>query len=195
MTFAGLAVWQGWLLLAGAVAVAIWLFLLKVRPPRVIVASLLLWGRVLSESRELTFWERIRRAVSLVLTAAIALALALAFARPTVARGHAPSMNGRILVVLDSSLSMGARTRSGDTRWAKAIADARRLAGSAAGEVAVATTADGLIEGPTSDGAIIDTALDRIAPSAAPVSGWPQLAGAEALRRKLDRVSFGTDRA
>ena len=123
MTFAGLAAWQGWLLLAGAVAVAIWLFLLKVRPPRVIVASLLLWGRVLSESRELTFWERIRRAVSLVLTAAIALALALAFARPTVRRGHAPSMNGRILVVLDSSLSMRARTRSGDTRWARAIAD------------------------------------------------------------------------
>ena len=181
MTFAGLAAWQGWLLLAGAAAVAIWLFLLKVRPPRVIVASLLLWGRVLSESRELTFWERIRRAVSLVLTAAIALALALAFARPTVARGHAPSMSGRILVVLDSSLSMRARTRSGDTRWARAIADARRLAVSAAGAVAVATTAEGLIEGPTSDVAIIDAALDRIAPSAAPVSGWPQLAGAEAV--------------
>ena len=75
MTFTGMAAWQGWLLLAAAVGIAVGLFLLKVRPPRVIVASLLLWSRVMSETRELTLWERIRRAVSLVLTAAIALAL------------------------------------------------------------------------------------------------------------------------
>ena len=41
MTFTGMAAWQGWLLLAAAVGIAIGLFLLKVRPPRVIVASLL----------------------------------------------------------------------------------------------------------------------------------------------------------
>ena len=58
------------------------------RPPRVLVPSLLLWRRVLDESRELTLWERIRRAVSLVVTAiAIALALALAV-DPAVARAR-----------------------------------------------------------------------------------------------------------
>jgi len=67
MTFAAMAPWQGWLLLAAAVACAAWLFLLKLRPPRMLVSSLLLWRRVLDESRELTLWERIRRAVSLML--------------------------------------------------------------------------------------------------------------------------------
>ena len=53
MTFAAMAAWQGWLLLVGAVAFAAWLFLLKLRPPRVLVSSLLLWRRVLDESRDL----------------------------------------------------------------------------------------------------------------------------------------------
>lgn len=181
MTFTGMAAWQGWLLLAAAVGIAIGLFLLKVRPPRVIVASLLLWSRVMSETRELTWWERIRRAVSLVLTAAIALALALALARPAVAPGGAGAALGRILIVLDSSASMRARTSAGDTRWLRAVADARGLAWSASGAVALATTADGLIEGPTTDLGLIDAALDRIAPSGKAAGAWPQLAGADAV--------------
>ena len=75
MTFGALAAWQAWLLVLAAGAAAAALFLVKVRPPRVVVPSLLLWARVLSESREKTFWERIRRAVSLVITVAVALAL------------------------------------------------------------------------------------------------------------------------
>lgn len=181
MTFTGMAAWQGWLLLAAAAGIAIGLFLLKVRPPRVIVASLLLWRRVLSETRALTLWERIRRAVSLVLTVAIALALALAFARPAVARGGAGAAQGRILIVLDSSDSMRARTSAGGTRWLRAVADARGLAWSVPGAVALATTADGLIEGPTTDAGLIDAALDRIAPSGGDAGAWPQLAGADAV--------------
>ena len=48
------------------------------------IPSLLLWSRVLDDTREQTLWERIRRAVSLIVTVivAIALALALAAARP-----------------------------------------------------------------------------------------------------------------
>ena len=83
MTFTGLAAWQAWLLLGAAAAAAAALFLLKVRPPRVIVPSLLLWRKVLDESREQTLWERIRRAVSLAVTILIALALAAAIARPS----------------------------------------------------------------------------------------------------------------
>src|SRR5204863_9833939 len=41
MTFGAMAAWQAWLLMAAAGAAAVWLFLLKVRPPRVRVPSLL----------------------------------------------------------------------------------------------------------------------------------------------------------
>ena len=42
--------------------------------------------------------------------------------------------------------------RSGETRWERAVRQARALAASAGGDdVALATTADGLVEGPTSD--------------------------------------------
>lgn len=181
MTFGAIAAWQGWLLVAAAAAAAAWLFLLKVRPPRVLVPSLLLWGRVLNESRTLTLWERIRRAVSLILTAAIAVALALAVARPSGARGATGAGHGRVLLVVDSSRSMLARTRGGGTRWDHAVADARRLAAGASGDVALATTADGLVEGPTTDVALIEAALARIAPSDAAAAAWPQLAGADAV--------------
>ena len=185
-----------WLIVAASAAVAIWLFLLKVRPPRVSVPSLLLWTRVLNESREQTLWERIRRAVSLALTAVIAAALALAFTQPSrQPRGGATGVTGRrVLLVVDSSWSMLARTRSGETRWDRAIAEARRLASAGSGvEIALATTADGLVAGPTADRALIDTALDRLAPAGSAGSGWPRLSGAEvhfltdgAVARALD---------
>src|SRR5687767_6072171 len=78
MTFGAMAAWQAWLLIAATVALAAWVFFRKLRPPRVLVPSMLLWRRVLDESREQTLWERIRRAVSLALTIAIALAVAFA---------------------------------------------------------------------------------------------------------------------
>jgi hypothetical protein len=161
------------------------------------VPSLLLWTRVLSESRQQTIWERIRRAVSLAVTAAIALALALAFTRPFLAARTelAPGASGsRLLVVIDSSWSMQARTRSGETRWQRAIAEARRIAAASSSvEVALATTADGIVQGPTLDGTLIDTALDRIAPAGGGGAAWPRLAGADvhfvtdgAIARPLD---------
>ncbi len=181
MTFGALAAWQGWILLVAAAAIAAGLFLLKLRPPRVVVPSLLLWRRVLDEARELTLWERIRRAVSLVLTMLIACALALAIARP-VGRAGAGGARGRLLIVLDSSWSMLSRTSDGETRWARGLAEARRLAAAAGGEeVAMATTADGLVEGPTTDLALIDSALDRIAPAGGAMSAWPRLAGTAAV--------------
>jgi hypothetical protein len=64
MSFGAMASWQAVVLLLAAAAVAAWLFLMKVRPPRVQVPSLLLWQRVLDRPRDLTWWERVRRAVS-----------------------------------------------------------------------------------------------------------------------------------
>ena len=182
MTFGGMAAWQGWLLLGGAAAFAAWLFLRKLRPPRVLLSSLLLWARVLDEKRELTFWERIRRAVSLVLTVAIALLIALAITRPS-RRSDTPSASrGRVLITLDSSWSMLTRTRGSESRWARAVAQARRLAAAEAGNpLALATTADGLVAGPTTDLTLIESALDRVAPAGGDVTAWPQLAGADAV--------------
>ncbi|HYT64963.1 MAG TPA: BatA domain-containing protein [Vicinamibacterales bacterium] len=199
MTFGAMAAWQAWLLVLGAAAAAGGLFLLKVRPPRVVVPSLLLWTRVLDESRERTLWERIRRAVSFAITVALAIALAIALARPartlrSPAGGGPAVARGRVLIVLDSAWSMLARTRSGETRWERAVAEARRVAAAASGsDVAVATTVDGVIEGPTSDLTSIDAALDRLEPGGGTGSGWPRLSGAEvhfltdgALARALD---------
>ena len=181
MMFGAMAAWQGWLLLAGAAACAAWLFLLKLRPPRMLVSSLLLWRRVLDESRELTLWERIRRAVSLALTIVIALALALAVARPSPALGASTAARGRLLIVVDSSWSMLARTGGGETRWDRAVAEARRLAAASDVEVALATTADGLVEGPTTDRVLIDTTLDRLSPAGGDATSWPQVGDGDAV--------------
>ena len=182
MTFGAMAAWQAWLLLAAAGAIAAGVFLIKLRPPRTIVPSLLLWQRVLDVSRELTLWERIRRAVSLAATVLIAVALALAVTRPGRSGGGAEVTRGRLLIVLDSSVSMQARTPTGETRWERAVAEARRLAtGASGGETALATTADGLVEGPTTDLTLIETALDRLEPGSSDRGAWPRLAGATAV--------------
>src|SRR5690606_31311622 len=139
-------------------------FRLKVRPPRRSVPSLVLWRQVIAVRREESWWDRVRRAVSLAVTVLVAVALALALARPG-PRAQAADGSGRILIVLDASWSMRARTPEGDTRWERAVAAARALALSSGVEVAIATTADGLIEGPTADAALITTAFERLEPA------------------------------
>lgn len=183
-----MAWWQALLLLGAAAAAAVWLFRLKVRPPRIGVPTLFLWRRVLDEKRELTWWERVRRVVSLVATVLIAVSLALAVTRPG-PRRTADASRGRRLIVLDSSWSMLARTQSGATRWDRAVRLAHRLAASSGGaDVALATTADGLVEGPSADTALIETAIDRVHPSGGETAPWPVVAG-------VDAVHFITDGA
>jgi hypothetical protein len=189
MTFGAMRAMEAWLLLGGAATLATWLFLRKLRPPRMLVASLLLWRRVLDEPRAITLWERIRRVVSLVLTVIIALAIALAATGPSLKSSTPSASRGRVLIVVDSSWSMLTRTRNQESRWERAVAQARRLAAAEAGQaMALATTADGLVEGPTADLRLIESALDRIVPAGGDVTAWPQLAGA-------DTVHFITDGA
>jgi Ca-activated chloride channel homolog len=187
MSFLAMPAWQAWLLVGGVGAFAAWLFFRKVRPPRVDVPSLLLWRRVFDQSRALSWWERVRRAVSLVATVLVAILLALAVARPV--PGPAAAAHGRLLVVLDSSTSMLARTADGRTRWQHAVALARRLLGSAGGaDVSLATTGEGLVEGPTADTALVESALDRLAPVGGDDVPWPRVSG-------TDTVHFVTDGA
>jgi hypothetical protein len=188
MTFVAMPAWQAWLLLSAACAAAAWIFLIKLRPPRTFVPSLLLWHRVLDEASERTLWERIRRAVSLAVTVAIALMLALAAVQPTLRPRGQSATSGRRLLVLDSSLTMLARTSAGESRWGRAVAQAKGLTASG-GEVALATTGDGLVEGPTTDRALIDAALDRIQPNGSDRTLWPRLAGAAEVHFLTDGAS------
>jgi hypothetical protein len=123
--------------------------------------------------------EKVRRAVSLVATVLVAILLALAVARP------APRVNatgrGRLLVVLDSSTSMSAKTSDGRTRWQHAVAMARRLMSSTSGgDVSLATTGEGLVEGPTSDTALLERARSSDAVGGADVP-WPRVTGTDAV--------------
>lgn len=188
-----MASWQAWLVIGVLVAAAVGLFLLKLKPPQILVPSLTLWARVLDEKRDRTLWERIRKAVSLAIAVLITLGLAFAILRPlrtqnqgrSTAAGpgtmdHGPRTTAtRTSLVIDSSWSMLAETPSGPTRWDRAIARARALAVSAGGdEVVLSTTAEGVVEGPTADVALIEAALDRISPSGGEAGSWPRVEGA-----------------
>ncbi len=180
MTFATLASWQGWLVLAGAGALAAALFLIKLRPPRILIPSLSLWQRVLDASPDVTRWEKIRRAVSLIVTVLIAIALGLAVVRPSRLVGAGVAGRGRTLIVLDSSWSMLARTQGRETRWDRAIAEARRIAATTE-QVAIATTADGLVQGLTDDAVLVESALGHLSPAGYGDTSWPTVSGIESV--------------
>ena len=75
---------------------------------------------------------------------------------------------------------MLARTRGGETRWDRAVAEAQapRRRRPRATNVALATTADGLVEGPTAGlRAHRDRARSRSRRPAADASAWPRVAG------------------
>lgn len=180
MTFLTLPAWAAWTLLVVATAAAIGAFLIPPRRPTQPVASLHPWRTALDDPGHPSLWARIRRAVSLVLAAAIAAAMAMALSNP-VARSGGPT-DGRLLIVLDSSWSMSARTPSGGTRWVTAVERARTMVLGAAGrEVSVATTAEGVVGGPTRDTARLVRVLDRLSPSGGPDGAWPRAAGADAV--------------
>ena len=98
-------------------------------------------------------------------------------------------------MVIDSSWSMGTETANGDTRWERAMAQARTLIAASAGdEVALATTADGLVEGPTTDSVLLEAALDRIAPAGGEQADWPQLSGVSVRALHYGRNAAASDR-
>ena len=79
--------------------------------------------------------------------------------------------------------------RAGRGRWRKR----RRLFASSSGaELALATTADGLVEGPTTDLALLETALDRVRPGGGDAAAWPRLAGASAVHFITDGAAART---
>jgi hypothetical protein len=186
MTFAFVSSGVAWLAVVAAVAAAAALFLIRPRPPRLVVSSLVIWQRVLDEARDRSLWDRIRWWVSLGVTMTIAAALALALLRPEPA-GAGAGAPARVLLVIDSSWTMLARTPAGETRWDRAIAAARARARASGGAaVCVATTAEGVVQGPTSDRTLVASALDRLRPSGAVDGAWPRVANVDAVHLFTD---------
>jgi|SRR5688572_1091889 len=154
------------LITAGAI---VGLYFLKLRHRRLVIASSMLWGRVLDERQAQSLWEKLRRLISILAAVVIGLLIALAVARPEI---HWLTGGGeRTLLVLDTSPSMLARTSDGSTRWERAVAAALRTVNASApsSEFRVADTAGRIDAAPTTDRREIREAIERMKP----VSGTP----------------------
>src|SRR5438034_5766948 len=141
MTFLALTAAQAGLLAATTVAIIIGLYLLKLRHRRVLISSSILWRRVLDERESHSLWEKLRRIISIVIAATIALLIALSLARPEIE--SLTGKNERIVIVLDTSPTMNTNTSDGKTRWQHAAERAKSLLDSG---------------GPTTEFRVLDTA-------------------------------------
>jgi len=148
--------------LAAVATLIILLHLLRPRALRRVISSTVLWTEVIKAHRK--YHAPWRWLLSLLLCLLIGLALALALTRPQ-GLGPAPS---RVVVLLDNSPSMAARTRDGETRWAHAVNRARELIASTRVDVMLADT------------------MGR-----APISGFVPPAKAIAALDQLGLVSYG----
>ncbi len=83
MKFLGLAAGPAWLLIVGCGIAVVLLYLLKPSPARLVIASSLIWQRVLRERKRKP--EKLRWWISLLLALSIALAVAFALTRPQIA--------------------------------------------------------------------------------------------------------------
>src|SRR5437667_9032003 len=108
MTFLALTAAQAGLLAAITVALIIGLYLLKLRHRRVLVSSSILWRRVLDERQAHSFWEKLRKIISIAVAVTIALLIAISLARPEVE--SLTGKNERVVIVLDTSPTMNKHT-------------------------------------------------------------------------------------
>ena len=166
MTFLALTGLQAALLALVTAGAIVALYFLRLRHRRMVVASSLLWARVLDERQSQSLWEKLRRLISIVVAVLIGLLIALAVARPEM---HWLTGGGeRTLLVLDTSPSMLARTRDGSTRWQHAVTAALRTVNASApsAEFRVADTAGRVDAAPTTDRREIREAIERMKPLA-----------------------------
>jgi hypothetical protein len=136
VTFLAFSPLAAYALLFGVALAIVVLYWLKPRPLRTTVGSTLLWANVLK--RRVRHAMRWRWVLSLLLALGIGLSLALALTRPEL---PALGLTGkRIVLVLDNSPSMAARTRDGRTRWLHALERARGLLRGTVGTVMLLDT-------------------------------------------------------
>src|SRR2546429_2591890 len=164
MTFLALSPFGAILLTLIVASAVIALHFLKIRPHRVFVSSVVLWQRVLGDNSARSLWERLQRIVSILVAVTIALLIALSIGRPQL--GAVNRKMRRIVIVLDTSPTMNARTSDGSTRWKHATEKARALlAESPAAEFRIADTSGQTAFPFTPDRTELLKFIDRLAPS------------------------------
>lgn len=129
MTFLALTPLETLFLAVLTAGTIIGLYFLKLRHRRVFLSSSMLWRRVLDEQVAYSLWERLRRIISIAIAVTIGLLIALSIARPQIE--WLTGKTQRLVIVLDTSPSMNARTADGRTRWQHATERARALVDSA----------------------------------------------------------------
>ena len=160
-------------LLAALAAVVVGLYLLRPPPRRVVVASRLIWARVLGRQRRDA--EPWRWWLSLALALGIALGLAAAALRPEAGASGAPR---RLIVVMDTAPSMATLRADGRSRMDHAREALRRVLGegSRGDRIAVVDTM-GMGGAPAfQDEAAALAAADALRPAAAGRPRLPELA-------------------
>ncbi len=124
MRFLAISPQLAYAMLAAIFALVVLLYWLRRRPPQLSVSSTQLWMRVVASRKRWTVdWRWLR---SLLLALTIALSIALAITRPEFPAFGVESQ--RIVLILDNSPSMAARTRDGASRWLHALERARGIA-------------------------------------------------------------------
>ena len=120
MTF--LAPWATWFL--AGVPVIVLLYLLKVKRRPITVSTLLFWQRVMQENRQRALFQKLRNLFSLLLHLLIFLLIVAALAKPALDRRLREGAS--VVLVVDTRARMQAVENGGETRFARALTEARR---------------------------------------------------------------------
>jgi aerotolerance regulator-like protein len=162
--FLGLSTTQAIVLALITTSAIVAMYFLKHRRRRIVVSSTQLWRNVLENRHENSIFERLRRLLSIILAVVIGLLVALAIARPEI-----EALTGRarqVVIVLDTSPTMLARTSDGRTRWQAAVQSAESLldAGGIRTEFRITDTADQFDTPFTSDRTELRKAIEGMHP-------------------------------
>jgi hypothetical protein len=123
MNALALPLYESVLVLVVVLGIVATLYWLKPPPRRVVVSSSLVWDRVLRESHPGS--DRLRWWLSLLLAAVIAASVVGAIV--TLLPVEQDGATSRLILVVDDSPTMAARTTDGATRWDHAVTKARAL--------------------------------------------------------------------
>src|SRR6188768_59659 len=149
------------------------MYFLKLKRRRMLIASSMLWSKVLARHEERSLWETLRRILSMLLVVIIGLLMVFAVARPEISGINGPA--GRTMIVLDASPSMSARMNDGRTRWQHAVDMANAIVDSSGSgaEFRIADTAGQTDTAFTSDRTEAKQAIRALQPMAA-TSRFPE---------------------
>ncbi len=194
----GLAAPLGLLGLA-LLAPVIAMYLLKRRREEALVSSVFLWERVVQDIEANAPWQKLRRNLLLLLQLLFLLAAIFGLARPFVRTAGAAGQS--LILVLDSSISMGARDTAEGTRLDAARAEALRLMEGLAdnGLVTVIRAGDGadILAANTDDRVAVREVLAALEPLASDSDLTPalNLAAAAAARQADSEIVILSDGA